>query len=91
MLPEVFGSWQTVYSRFRQWQRDGTWERVLQQLQQAADAQGQVDWELHCIDATNIRAHQHAAGGKKGAIIASDAAAADLAAKSTSVQTKPGN
>lgn len=88
-LPEVFGPWQTVYARFRRWQRDGTWARVLAHLQQAADARGEVDWDLHCIDATTIRAHQHAAGGKKGARMPSDAAGADLAPNSTFVQTKP--
>lgn len=88
-LPQAFGRWPTVYGRFRAWQRDGTWTRLLQQVQQQADAQGQIDWELHCIDATIIRAHQHAAGGKKGATSASDAAVVDLAPSSTSVQTKP--
>lgn len=28
-LPERFGSWQTVYSRFRRWQLAGVWDRVL--------------------------------------------------------------
>lgn len=66
-LPAAFQPRITVYTRFRRWQEDGTWRRVLQERQQTADAQGGVDWDLHCIDATNIRAHQHAAGGKKGA------------------------
>lgn len=87
-LPEVFGRWQTVYSRFRLWQQDGTWARMLQQAQRAADARGEVDWELHCIDATSIRAHHHAAGGKKGARMPWGAAGAALAQNSTSVQTK---
>ena len=28
LLPREFPPWQTVYSRFRKWRRDGTWERV---------------------------------------------------------------
>lgn len=88
-LPDDFGAWSTVYTRFRQWQQDGTWQRILQHLQRDADARGEVDWELHCIDATTIRAHQHAAGGKKGAIMPSDAAGADSAPNSTFVRTKP--
>ncbi len=28
-IPPRFGPWQTVYSRYRQWCRDGTWERIV--------------------------------------------------------------
>jgi putative transposase len=28
LLPHDFPVWQTVYFYFRQWQRDGTWERI---------------------------------------------------------------
>src|SRR5215207_5232934 len=28
-LPERYGSWRTVYSRFRRWQQAGVWDRVL--------------------------------------------------------------
>jgi putative transposase len=28
-LPSDFPNWQTVYSQFRRWQLDGTWEKVL--------------------------------------------------------------
>ncbi len=33
-LPADFPNWRTVYSQFRRWQLDGTWERVLQELAQ---------------------------------------------------------
>ena len=66
-LPERFGSWRTVYSRFRRWQRAGVWDRVLAALQAEADAKGALDWSLHFVDGTTVRAHQHAAGTKKGA------------------------
>jgi transposase len=66
-LPERYGSWRTVYSRFRRWQRAGVWERVLAALQAEADAAGDLDWALHFLDGTTVRAHQHAAGAKKGA------------------------
>jgi transposase len=68
-LPERYGPWRTVYTRFRRWQQAGVWERVLGALQQQADAQGDLDWSLHCLDGTTVRAHQHAAGAKKGAAI----------------------
>lgn len=65
-LPERYGSWNTVYSRFYRWQKAGHWERILAALQQGADAQEQLRWEIHFVDSTIIRAHQHAAGAKKG-------------------------
>jgi transposase len=39
-LPARYGPWQTVYGLFRRWQRDGTWKRILTQLQAQADAEG---------------------------------------------------
>ena len=66
-LPARFGSWKTVYSRFRRWQRAGVWERALATLQTQADASGEVDWAMHFLDSTTVRAHQHAAGAQKGA------------------------
>jgi transposase len=66
-LPARFGPWETAYSRFRRWQRTGVWDRVLADLQAAADADGAFDWALHFVDGTTIRAHPHAAGAKKGA------------------------
>lgn len=33
-LPADFPNWQTVYSQFRRWQLDGTWEQVLVALEQ---------------------------------------------------------
>jgi transposase len=65
--PERYGPWHTVASRFYRWQRAGIWAQLLAAVQAHADAQGQLDWEIHFIDGTMIRAHQHAAGAKKGA------------------------
>ncbi|WP_415924789.1 IS5 family transposase [Streptomyces sp. AK08-01B] len=63
-LPERFGPWKTVYERHRLWSTDGgTWERLLQQVQAAADAAGEVDWDIS-VDSTVVRAHQHAAGAR---------------------------
>src|SRR3954471_14289301 len=53
----------TVSSRFYRWRRSGVWQHVLEALQ--ADAQGRVGWELHFLDSTVVRAHQHAAGARK--------------------------
>ncbi len=64
-LPERFGPWKTVYERHRLWSADGTWERLLQQVQAAADAAGEIDWDIS-VDSTIVRAHQHAAGARTG-------------------------
>jgi transposase len=73
-LPDRYGPWQTVYSRWRRWQQAGVWTRVLAALQAEADAAGALDWTLHFLDGTTIRAHPHAAGAKKGAAIKRSAA-----------------
>ncbi|WP_442817877.1 IS5 family transposase [Streptomyces sp. NBC_01591] len=63
-LPERYGPWKTVYERHRRWSADGTWDRLLQQVQAQADATGRIDWDVS-VDSTSIRAHQHAAGARK--------------------------
>lgn len=64
-LPESYGPWQTVATRFYRWRRAGIWDQVLAQVQEEADAKGDLDWSLHHVDGTIIRAHQHAAGAQK--------------------------
>lgn len=68
-LPERYGSWQTVYSRFRRWRDAGIWEQVLLTLQREAAHDDTLDGSLTMIDGSNVRAHQQAAGAKKGAPI----------------------
>jgi transposase len=65
-LPDYYGPWSTVASRFYRWIKAGIWQRVLEALQQQNDADGKIDWEKHSVDGTIIRAHQHAAGAKGG-------------------------
>lgn len=65
-LPRRYGSWKTISSRFYRWQKAGVWDRILAAVQQKADAEGRLNWSLHFVDSTVIRAHQHAAGAKGG-------------------------
>lgn len=62
-LPERYGPWKTIYERHRLWSADGTWRRLLWQVQAAADAAGEIDWDI-AVDSTIMRAHQHAAGAR---------------------------
>ncbi len=64
-LPERYGKWTTVYSRFQRWRQAGIWDRVLAHVQAFGDQQGDLDWEVHFLDGTIVRAHPHAAGAKK--------------------------
>ena len=59
----------TVSSRFYRWREAGLWQRVLEALQAQADAAGLLDWDLHFVDASVIRAHQHAAGARRAGAI----------------------
>jgi transposase len=66
-VPERYGPWDRVYDLFRRWQRNGTWKRILTQLQAQADAQDLITWDVS-VDSTVCRAHQHAAGAPKKGI-----------------------
>ena len=61
-LPERFGPWQSVYSRFRAWTKAGVWENILIALIE----QDLVDETTLILDSTTIKVHQHASGAKKG-------------------------
>lgn len=65
-LPPRYGNYKTVASRFYRWRAAGIWDRLLAALQAEADHAGQVDWDLHFVDSSVVRAHQHAAGAKGG-------------------------
>ena len=67
-LPESYGPWETVYCRFRAWERDGIIDAMMSRLQSRLDRDGNIDWDLWCIDGTSVRAAKAAAGApKKGA------------------------
>lgn len=59
-LPRVDGRWSGVHQRFRRWANAGGWQMRFNTLAVDAD----TAWLM--IDATIIRAHQHAAGAKGG-------------------------
>ena len=75
-LPERYGPWRTVATRFYRWTRSGLWERILAELRCMADALGGIDWQVHMVDGTSMRAHRYAAGGKGGGRLRRWAAAA---------------
>ena len=64
-MPERYGNWQSVYSRFRRWSGDGTLDRILRALRARIDRDGLIDWDLWCVDGSNVRAARAAAGASK--------------------------
>lgn len=88
-VPERYGPWDRVYDLFRRWQRDGTWARILTQLQAEADAKGLIAWEVN-VDSTVCRAHQHAAGAVKRGISRRSRPAGSSLSRRTTVSAGPG-
>jgi len=64
-LPERFGPWQTVYDHFRRWRKSGVFAAMIEALQVKLDNQGYIDWQLWCVDGSNVRAARAAAGADK--------------------------
>ncbi|KOY55288.1 transposase [Streptomyces sp. XY332] len=64
-VPERCGPRTSIHTRFRRWAADGTFDRILRAAQAKADAASDIDW-LVSVDSTIVRAHQHAAGARKG-------------------------
>jgi transposase len=62
-LPERYGPYTTVYNRFNRWAKAGVWLCIFEMLAAKSPQ------SMHLIDSSIVRAHQHAAGGKKGARI----------------------
>ena len=76
-LPERYGPWETVYSRFRKWIEDGILDNIFRIL--SLDA----EFEELSMDASIVQAHQHSAGAKKGGLpLKSAGAEADQVPKS---------
>lgn len=61
-LPERYGPWESVYSRFKKWIDDGILDNIFRVLSLDAELE-----ELS-IDASIVKAHQHSAGAKKGGL-----------------------
>ncbi len=58
--PPVYGPYTTVYNRFNRWSRQGVWGEIFYALT------GVSDVVSASMDATYVKAHRSAAGGKGG-------------------------
>ena len=59
-LPAEFGEWNSIWRQFRRWADSGIWDVILEALGGTEAS----DTALQMIDATIIRAHHCAAGGR---------------------------
>src|SRR3954470_7551922 len=60
-VPEQFGPWSSVYTRWRRWCATGLWDKLLAMLARAAQG------ELRHLDCSHIKLHQdgtNPAGGQ---------------------------
>ncbi len=57
-LPPRFGSWNSVYVRFRRWAQKGVWQTIFKEM-------GDKEFKTLLIDSTAVRVHQHGAGALK--------------------------
>jgi transposase len=64
-IPPAYGSWETIYGRFRRWRRDGTWANILTSLLDDLEQRGRLGHDLWLVDATVVRASRAAAGAKE--------------------------
>jgi transposase len=59
-LPDEFGHWNSVYSRFRDWTRAGVFQRIFEAVSD------DPDMEYAMVDATVVKVHRHGQGAKGG-------------------------
>jgi transposase len=64
-VPKEFGSWSSVFDRFRRWVRSGVWEDIWAALRDRKAEAGAIDAKLYSIDGSVVRAHVSAAGARK--------------------------
>jgi transposase len=59
-LPPLFGQWNSVFRRFRDWVKAGVFERLFEAVS------GDPDLEYAMVDGTIVKVHRHGQGAKGG-------------------------
>ena len=62
-LPKEFGDWHTIYVRFNRWSKNGTIDRIFEELQNKNIID--IRTEIVCVDSTTVKVHPDAAGARK--------------------------
>ena len=59
-LPPLFGNWNSVFTRFRDWVKADVWQRLFDAVSD------EPDLEYVPVDATIVKVHRHGQGAKGG-------------------------
>jgi transposase len=79
-LPERYGRWHTVYTRFSRWAKAGVIDRIFEELQVLNFLK--IEIQAVALDSTSVKVHPDGTGAlKKGALKPSAGAAADSTPK----------
>lgn len=60
-VPECYGKWHTIYTRFKRWSESGLFWFLVYQLQQKKKVTVDISW----VDSTTIAIHRHGSGAIK--------------------------
>lgn len=72
-VPPRYGAWQTIYSRYTQWRRDGTWEQIVKLLQVKVDAHGKINWNEWYGQGASGKVFAAGGVGPHGSVVAGQA------------------
>ena len=61
-IPEFYGKWKTIYSRFRRWSKSGLWEKIFRIFAKRVKKRNNG-----MIDSTYLKAHRTASSCASGA------------------------
>ena len=72
-LPERFGDWKAVHTRFTRWAKAGVWERVFKHLAEDADNEyAMIDFDHRACSSTQRRSQKKLAKTKQSAAAKAD-------------------
>jgi len=60
-MPECFGNWHTIYTRFKRWSDSGLFWNIIKECQGNKSDIFDMVW----LDSTAIKLHKHGAGASK--------------------------
>jgi len=62
-ITKKYGNWHTIYVKFNRWSKNGTIQRIFDELQKQNIINIQSD--ILCLDSTSVKVHSNASGARK--------------------------